>query len=65
MIHVRVTRNAAGNIDAAHFSITEESLPSFTKAINRALNTWDDAPAEMKELGDMLTHGKILQDYNK
>jgi hypothetical protein len=65
MIHVRVTCNASGNIDAAHFSVTEESLPSFTKAINRALNTWDEASAELKELGDMLTHGKILQDYSK
>lgn len=64
MIHVRVTRSDAGKIDAAHISITEDSMESFIKMVNRALNTWDKAPAELKELGDMLVHGKTLQDYS-
>jgi hypothetical protein len=65
MIHVRVTRNSLFKIDAAHISITEESMEDFIKLVNRALNTWDDAPKDLKELGDMLVHGKVLQDYSK
>lgn len=30
---------------------------------NRALNTWDEAPAEVKELGDLVIDGKSLQSY--
>jgi hypothetical protein len=52
-------------IDGAHIAITEDSIESFTKMVNRALNTWDEAPKDLKELGDMLVHGKILQDYSK
>jgi hypothetical protein len=64
MIHVRVTRNSSEKIDGAHIAITEESMESFTKMVNRALNTWDDAPKDLKELGDMLVHGRVLQDYS-
>ena len=64
MIHVRVTRNSMFKIDGAHISITSESIEDFTKMVNRALNTWDEAPKDLKELGDMLVHGKILQDYS-
>jgi hypothetical protein len=44
-------------------TVSEDSLPWFKEAIRRALNTWPDAHPELKELGDMLMHGKVLQDY--
>lgn len=63
MIHARVSRDSSEAISEIHFSVTAESLPNFTKLVNRALNCWPNAPAELKQLGDMLTEGKILQDY--
>lgn len=45
--------------------ITPESLPSFIQLLNRALNTWDDAPPELKALADQVIFGEQLQDYSK
>jgi homoaconitase/3-isopropylmalate dehydratase large subunit len=64
MIHARITRNpSTEQIDGIHISITEDSLPNFQQLIHRALNTWDSAPKELKELGDMLVHGYVTQDH--
>lgn len=63
MIHVKVSRDADGEIDNLQIGITKESLGRFTALINAGLNCADQAHPELKELGDMLTHGEILQDY--
>lgn len=63
MIHTRVSRNPENQIAEIHISITAESLPGFIQLIDRALNCWDSAPKELKDLGDMLTHGYITQDH--
>ena len=63
MIHARVSRDPAGEIAEIHFSVTKESIPRFTALIDRALNCADQAHPELKELGDMLTHGRVVQDY--
>lgn len=63
MIHARVTRSPEGTLDGIHISVTAESLPNFESLINRGLNCWDSAPAELKELGDMLTHGRVTQNH--
>lgn len=41
----------------------EKSLASFKELIQRGANLWPDAPAEIKELADLVTNGTILQDY--
>lgn len=41
----------------------DEDIALFQKLVNRALGTWDTAPAQIKEFGDMVTEGKIWQDY--
>lgn len=41
-----------------------ESIELFKKFCNRALNTWEEAPRELKALGDIVSHGIPLQDYN-
>lgn len=64
MIHTRVSRNPENKISEIHISVTEDSLQSFEKLIYRGLNCWDTAPAELKELGDMLTHGRVTQDHS-
>ena len=63
MIHVRVSRNPENEIAELHISVTADSIPNFTQLADRALNCWDSAPAELKELGGMLTHGYITQKY--
>ena len=66
MIHVSITRagnDPANHIDGIKISITEESIPNFMALVNRALNCWDSAPKELKDLGDMITHEKITQDH--
>jgi hypothetical protein len=40
-----------------------ESQDAFKELVRRALNCWPDAHPSLKEMGDMLDHGKILQDY--
>lgn len=63
MIHAKVSRNPKNELDGIHISVTADSLQNFHTLVNRALNCWDSAPAELKELGDMLTHGYITQPY--
>lgn len=66
MIHVFVTRagnDPASHIDGIKISITEDSLSNFEQLIQRGLNCWDSAPKEIKDLGDMLTHGRVTQDH--
>lgn len=40
-----------------------ESIALFKQMVRRANNCWDTAPAEMKEFSDVVTEGRILQDY--
>lgn len=64
MIHVQVHRNPENEIAEFKISITEGSISNFKTMVNRALNCWDRAPKELKDLGDMLTHGRITQDHS-
>jgi hypothetical protein len=40
-----------------------ESLDAFKQLVQRACNTWTDAPPEIKEFADMVTNGQIFQNY--
>lgn len=44
--------------------VGEKSIAEFQTLVRRSLNCWPDASAELKEFGDMVDHGQILQDYN-
>lgn len=66
MIHVQVHRSGndpAGEIQEIKLSFTQESIPLLHQVMNRALNCWDTAPKDLKDLGDMLTHGRVTQDH--
>ena len=41
----------------------EESWKSFQELIQRGANLWPDAPPEIKEFADLVTNGKVMQDY--
>lgn len=43
--------------------IPAKDLPQFRELVSRAMNTWADAPPELKEFADLLIEGKVLQDY--
>lgn len=62
-IFATCTRNQDNTPHFLRIEITEESLPLFQELVNRALNCWDSAPKDIKDLGDMLTHGRITQDH--
>lgn len=37
--------------------------PQFQELVYRGVNLWPDARPEMKEFADLITEGKVLQDY--
>lgn len=43
--------------------VGQTSVENMKQLTARALNTWDQAPPEVKEFGDMVTCGQPLQDY--
>lgn len=63
MIHAQVTRKDDNSIHLLRIEVTEESLPDFIALINRALNCWDNAPKDLKDLGDLITHDRVTQDH--
>lgn len=46
-----------------HIIIPNEIMPQFKALIARGLNTFDTAHPALKELGDILYHNRVLQDY--
>ena len=62
-IVVRKRKNELGNTSEIQITLPVERVTEFKTILNRALNTWADAPPEWKELSDILEHGQMLQDY--
>jgi hypothetical protein len=50
--------------DLIQVSVDLNMIPHFKTLVQRALNTWPDAPPELKEFADLLLEGKVLQDYH-
>lgn len=40
-----------------------KDIELFKQLVNRAMNCWDTAPAELKEFADRVTEGRIQQNY--
>ena len=40
-----------------------ESLAAFSQMVNRGVQTWTDAPTEIKEFADEVISGKHMQNY--
>jgi hypothetical protein len=67
-IHVRRGQDisAINSEEGQYFEICiqgVEMVDAFREMVRRSLNCWPDAHPALKELGDMLEHGRILQDY--
>lgn len=63
MIYVEKREFASGIPYVSLIIEGPQSLRNFQTLINRAMNTWDFAPVEMKEFADTFQYGKPLQDY--
>ena len=63
MIHTQISRDLSYQVETLKLGIVGDSIPRFAELFRRALNTWPDAHPELKELGDLIEHGKPLQDY--
>lgn len=63
-IKVTATRNDNNSLHLLRIEVTEESIRNFLTLVDRALNCWDNAPQELKELGDKLTHDRVTQDHS-
>jgi hypothetical protein len=46
-----------------NLALDEKESIQLRQILNRALNTWPEAPADFKSLSDLLDHGRILQPY--
>lgn len=49
--------------DNGHRINAHVSDTAFKQLIQRGANLWPDAPPEIKEFADLITNGKVLQDY--
>lgn len=50
--------------NAVHvIKVTENDWKDFQNLIQRAANTFPNAPPAMKELADLVTNGTVLQNY--
>ncbi len=52
------------SVHGVSIDIKPELLPAFLDLVQRAMNTWADAPPELKEFADLLLDGKVQQDYH-
>lgn len=65
MFHLKTNNWQDGTLADLTIKIDDEqSLNNFRTLVNRALNCWDQAPKDLKDLGDILTHGRITQDHS-
>lgn len=59
---IKVTR--VGNIGTVEI-LNAEDWKLFQELVQRGSNLWPDAPPQIKELADLVTNGKVMQDYFK
>lgn len=65
MISVHSIRNLENKPIALTIVVDEESIAEFQKMVQRACGLWPDASPEMKTFADEVTHGEIMQDYQR
>lgn len=51
------------NLHGLDITIPKDLVPQFKQLVSKALNAWPDCHPALKEFGDMLEHGKVLQNY--
>jgi len=61
---VSIMEDGLGTIAKAIVCETAEEYKQFQTLIQRGANLWPDAPPAMKRLADLVTNGKVMQDYD-
>jgi len=61
---VTVMEDGLGTIAKAIVCETAEEYTQFQMLVQRGANLWPDAPPAMKRLADLVTSGKVMQDYD-
>lgn len=46
-----------------YVTVDGKDVKHFKELVQRGANLWPDAPASIKTLADLVTTGKVLQDY--
>ncbi len=52
-----------GTAAKAIVATTDADYKLLQQVMHRATNLWPDAPAQVKRLSDVVTNGKVMQDY--
>jgi len=63
MIYVSPEYDAGDNLKRVNISIDAKEYVKFQELIQRGANLWPDAPDYIKRAADLLTTGKVMQDY--
>lgn len=54
-----------GGSTKALILVDEDSWKEFQQLIHRGINLWPDASPELKAFADLITEGKVQQDYSR
>lgn len=63
---IKVVTHVEDGLGAVRKTVEIESAADwkyFQELIHRGSNLWPDAPAQIKRLADIVTSGKVMQDY--
>lgn len=64
MISVSPELNAEGVITQVHVAVSGSELARFQELVQRGANLWPDAPDFIKAAADLITIGKVMQNYH-
>lgn len=56
-------QDGLGTVRKAIVADKAEDFKLLQEIMHRATNLWPEAPPQVKRLADMVTNGKVLQDY--
>lgn len=65
MIHVETVSTDIGTVCKQVRITKQDEWKDFQELIQRGANLWPDAPPHIKELADLITNGKVMQDYHR
>lgn len=64
MIHVSPELNAQDDLIRVNITVDAKEWKRFQELVHRGANLWADAPDFIKRAADLITNGKVMQDYS-
>lgn len=65
MIHISPELNSKDELVRVHIEIPGPEYKRFQELVQRGSNLWPDAPDFIKRAADIITNGKVMQEYDK